>query len=175
MKLKMKFLAIVFGTGIFIVLIGLYSFKSISNIDDGYIAQPPWKNLKVLPQDISKDSLDHLMDNYATSLGVKCNYCHMPSKTNPTKLDFPDDGKIEKEIARGMIVMADEINAKYFQPHFPDPKPKQVHVINCVVCHRGAPNPEKYLSQMNVMYKTYDPNRDNRKEMILKHMEKDKP
>ena len=66
-----------------------------------------------------------------------------------------------------MIVMTNDLNEKMFLPHFPDPKPKQVEVVNFVMCHRGAPNSEKYLSQMGDMYKTYDPDRDNRKEKIL--------
>ena len=167
MKIKKKFLAFFSSMGILILAVGLYAFKANPNVDEGYVAQPPWENLKVLPKDISKDSLMGLMKNYSASLGVKCNYCHMPSKTDPTKLDFANDAKIEKEIARGMIGMTNEINAKHFQPYFPDPKPDQVHVVNCVMCHRGTANPEKYLSQMGTMYKTYDPDRDNRKEKIL--------
>lgn len=149
------------------ILVSLMAFTPSHKKDDGYLPQPPWDNLKVLPKDISKDSLEHLMKNYAASLGVKCNHCHVPSKKDPGELDFASDAKLEKEIARGMIIMTNDLNEKYFQPHFPDPKPKQVHVVNCVMCHRGTTNPEKYLSQMHVMYKTYDPNRDNRKENIL--------
>lgn len=173
MKMKKKLLALFSGIGIFMMVLGLYAFKLAPGVDKGYFAQPPWENLKVLPQNISKDSLNGLMENYALSLGVKCNYCHIPSKKDPTKLDFANDAKIEKEIARGMIVMTNEINEKYFQPYFPDPKPKQVHVVNCVMCHRGTTNPEKYLSQMGDMYKTYDPNRDNRKEKILEQGKKE--
>ncbi len=172
MKIKKKLPVLFSGIGILILFLGLFAFKNNPNTNSGYIAQPPWKNLKVLPNDISKDSLMHLMKNYETSLSVKCNYCHMPSKTNPKELDFASDAKIEKEIARGMIMMTNEINEKYFKPYFPEPKPQQVHVINCVMCHRGAANPEKYLSHMNLMYKTYDPNRDNRKEKILERGKK---
>ena len=172
MKIKKKLFPFFYTLGILIVVLGLYAFKSDGATTERYVAQTRWENLKVLPQNISKDSLDHLMKNYALSLGVKCTHCHVPSKTDPTKLDFASDEKIEKEIARGMIKMADDLNALYFQPHFPDPKPKQVHVINCVMCHRGAVNPEKYLSQMGEMYKTYDPNRDNRKEMFLEQQKK---
>lgn len=167
MKMKKKLLALFSGIGILMVVTGLYAFNENPNDSEEYIPQTPWENLKVLPQDISKDSLIGLMKNYETSLGVQCNYCHMPSKTDPSKLDFPNDGKIEKEIARGMITMANEINENYFKPYFPDPKPTQVLVVNCVMCHRGNSNPEKYLSQMDIMYKTYDPNRDNRKEKEL--------
>ncbi|AFL82321.1 Photosynthetic reaction centre cytochrome C subunit [Aequorivita sublithincola DSM 14238] len=167
MKINKKLLALFSGIGIITLVLSLYAFKAHSRADQGYSPQPPWDNLKVLPKDITKDSLIGLMKNYENSLGVKCNYCHATSKVDPTKLDFPNDDKIEKEIARGMIKMTNEINENYFKPYFPDPKPEQVHVVNCVLCHRGTSNPEKYLSQMGKMYKTYDPNRDNRKEKAM--------
>ncbi|MDN6310012.1 MAG: c-type cytochrome [Flavobacteriaceae bacterium] len=173
MKINKKTSALLSMIGIVIIGLGLYAFKAHPESKANYTAQPRWENLEVLPQDISKDSLEHLMKNYATSLGVKCNYCHTPSQDDPTELDFPSDDKIEKEIARGMIKMTNEINATYFQPYFPDPKPKQVHVANCVMCHRGATNPEKYLSQMGQMYKTYEADRDNRKEKILEQQQKE--
>lgn len=171
MNLRKNTASILSAFGFLIILGILLAFKANPSNEE-YIAQPTWKNLKVLPQNISKDSLTHLMENYSISLGVKCNYCHVPSKVKPTELDFASDAKIEKEIARGMIGMTNDINAKYFQPHFPNPKPDQVHVVNCVLCHRGTANPEKYLSQMGEMYKTYDPERDNRKEKILEEMQK---
>lgn len=172
MKTRKRLLALLSSLGIFVLVMSLYSFKADIRANERYVAQTPWENLKVLPQDISKDSLDHLMKNYALSLGVKCNHCHAPSKTDPTKLDFADDSKIEKEIARGMIKMTDDINENNFKPYFPEPIPSQVHVVNCVMCHRGTVNPEKYLSQMGGMYKTYDPERDNRKEKILEAQRK---
>ncbi len=167
MNIKKKMITWLSTLGILVVVMGLYAFKSESSTNDGYVPQTQWKNLKVLPQDISKDSLDYLMNNYSLSLGVKCTHCHAISKEDPTKLDFPSDVKIEKEIARVMIKMTNDLNDTIFKPHFPDPKPKQVSVVNCVMCHRGTVNPEKYLSQMGDMYKTYDPNRDNRKEKFL--------
>ncbi|QAA81232.1 c-type cytochrome [Aequorivita sp. H23M31] len=172
MKTKKKILTIFSIIGFLILAVSLSAFNVTPNLDEGYMPQPKWKNLKVLPQDITKDSLDNLMKGYTVALGVKCNYCHMPSKTDPTKLDFADDGKIEKEIARGMITMADDINEKYFKPYFPDPKPDQVYVVACIMCHRGAPNPEKYLSQMHMAYKTYNPDRDNRKEKEMEERQK---
>ena len=156
MKSKKKILAVLSGFGILIMVLVLYAFKTDSSIDEGYVSQPPWENLQVLPKDISKDSLIHLMKNYAASLGVKCNYCHMPNQLDPKKLDFASDAKIEKKITRGMIKMTDEINETYFKPHFPDPKPKQVYVANCVLCHRGTANPKNYLSDMGLMYNTYE-------------------
>ena len=172
MKSKRKLLTVLMSVGFLVLITTLYAFKLKTNEEESYQPQTKWKNLKVLPQNISKDSLDYLMDGYTSALSVKCNYCHAPQKDNPTKLDFASDDKIEKEIARGMIKMTNDLNKIYFQPHFPDPKPAQVQVVNCVMCHRGAPNPEKYLAKMSTMYKTYDPERDNRKEKILKEMRK---
>lgn len=172
MKIK-NIMPFFYVMGISLLTFTFYAFKGDRSITMEYVAQPQWENLKVLPQDISKDSLTALMKNYSTALSVQCTHCHVPSKTDPSKLDFASDAKIEKEIARGMIKMTNEINATYFQPHFPDPKPVQVHVVNCVLCHRGSVNPEKYLSQMGTMYKTYDPDRDNRKEKILEGLKQE--
>ena len=172
MNIRKKSTSVLMSIGIISLMMMLYAFKSKSNVEDIYQPVTKWKNLKVLPQDITKDSLDYLMKSYTLALGVDCNHCHAPQKDNPKKLDFANDDKIEKEIARGMIQMTNDINKNTFQPHFPDPKPAQVYVVNCVMCHRGAVNPEKYLSQMGTMYKTYNPNRDNRKEKILQDMKK---
>lgn len=106
---------------------------------------PRWSNLKVLPQDISKDSLMDLMEGFTISLGVDCGFCHSPREKDPTKLDFADDSKIEKLIARGMIEMTDEINSKYFLPHSPDPEATQVFDVSCMTCHRGNKNPKAFL------------------------------
>lgn len=170
MKTRKKTLSVILILGVVVLMTQLSAFKSKPS-EEIYSAQK-WKNLTVLPQDISKDSLNFLMEGYANALSVNCDHCHAAQKDNPNKLDFASDDKIEKEIARGMIHMTDEINANYFQPHFPDPKPDQVFVVGCVMCHRGTVNPEKYLSKMGSMYKTYEPDRDNRKEKILEEMQK---
>ena len=54
-----------------------------------------------------------------------CSYCHVQG-------DFASDDNPKKNIARAMIRMATEINAK-----FPDGK---AHV-SCYTCHRGAEEP----------------------------------
>ena len=110
-----------------------------------------WKNLKVLPQNITQDSLMFVMHTFNSSLGVDCNHCHATQKDNPEKLDFPSDAKLNKEIARGMLVMTNDINAKYFLPHVPDPKPKQITTVYCITCHRGNSNPEAYLQGVSKM------------------------
>lgn len=135
--------------GIISIIGTFYAFTGNSKVyqavDNG---QPVWQNLKVLPQNISKDSLHNLMKGYTLALGVKCNFCHATSKTNPQELDFADDSKIEKQIARGMIKMTDDINKVYFLPHKRDPKPTQTYDVSCITCHRGTTNPKEYLDNV---------------------------
>lgn len=85
---------------------------------------PEPKNLKVLK--VPHSELIPLMRSYTVALGVKCDACHVQG-------NFASDEKPMKEMARKMIVMADEINAK-----FPDGK---VHVT-CYTCHRGEEEPK---------------------------------
>lgn len=89
--------------------------------------QPP-KNLKVLK--VQQSELIPLMQSYRVALGnVRCDYCHVAAQPP----DFASDENPKKEIARHMIVMVQEINAK-----FPDGKE---HVA-CYTCHRGDPIPK---------------------------------
>lgn len=103
----------------------------------------PHKNLKVLPKDISHDDLDKVMDGFKAALGVKCNFCHAPSKdSSDHHLDFASDEKPEKNIARHMMRMTAKINKKYFSFN-KDDKGETVPAINCITCHRGNPHPDE--------------------------------
>ena len=53
------------------------------------------------------------MDQFKVDLGVKCNYCHAPSKENPKKLDMASDANPKKDISRDMMRMTAEMNKKY--------------------------------------------------------------
>ncbi|MEP6713447.1 MAG: c-type cytochrome [Ferruginibacter sp.] len=98
---------------------------------------PGFKNLKVLPKDISDEALDSIMDKFKAALGVKCGYCHQ--RNDSTKhFDFASDAKPEKEIARKMMLMTMDINKKYF--NFNDEKVAPER-ITCITCHRGNPMP----------------------------------
>src|ERR1700749_3018575 len=77
---------------------------------------PPPKaaNLKVLPKNISHKDLDHIMDEWAESLGVHCNFCHARNEQT-NHMDFASDAKPEKEMARLMFLMTAKINKKFFK------------------------------------------------------------
>jgi hypothetical protein len=105
---------------------------------------PKYKNLKILPKNISKEDLDKVMDHFKTALGVKCSFCHAPSKDTAQKWpDFASDDKPEKLIARKMMKMTSKINSKFFK----DNKNEQgvtVPAIECMTCHRGSPHPGEH-------------------------------
>ena len=100
--------------------------------------QAGFKNLKVLPKDISKEKLDSNMDYYALSLGVRCGFCHARNAdTTIRRPDFASDKKEEKTTARHMIEMTAYLNANYF--NFENStKPDTIHVVTCFTCHRGS-------------------------------------
>ena len=114
---------------------------------------PKWQNLKILPQDISKEGLDSVMHHFTASLNVKCNYCHV--RNNETrKMAFEKDDKPEKLIARKMMLMAIDINMNHFNQITEEDKDGVLEINNkdsvsymlakvtCFTCHRGAEHPE---------------------------------
>jgi hypothetical protein len=119
-----------------------------------------WKNLKILPKDISRDSLDKVMDQFKTALGVKCGFCHAMAKdTIPKKhLDFASDEKDEKNTARFMMKMTSEINAHYFNFE-KSSKPDTIRAVTCITCHRGLsqPDAEGIAKQMEMLPKPQQP------------------
>ena len=99
-----------------------------------------FRNLKVLPQDISEAKLDSIMHTYNIALGVKCNFCHVPMKNIADSLDYASDTEPMKENARDMMRMVIDINKKYF--HFDkNIEPEYLNTITCKTCHRGNPFP----------------------------------
>lgn len=102
-----------------------------------------FKNLQVLPKDISKDDLDSIMDEYKVSLGVKCGFCHArKADTTQRGLDFASDAKDTKKIARSMMKMTAYINTNFFNFHN-STKPDTLHTIICYTCHRGTKQPDE--------------------------------
>lgn len=142
----MKTNKIIASLGALALMFSIFSFTTASHIDTGKeISDPQWKNLKVLPQNISEDSLKGLMRGYNAALGVKCNFCHAENPETK-KMDFASDAKKEKDFARHMIVMTRELNAKNF--NWENAKnPEMINVVTCVMCHRGNESPTKSLKE----------------------------
>ena len=100
-------------------------------------ADPPHKNLKVLPQDISGQQLIGTMKFFSQSLGVRCTFCHVGEEGKPlSTFDFASDAKREKQTARKMLAMVHRINEEDFGvTDFSKVK------VTCFTCHRGAKHP----------------------------------
>jgi hypothetical protein len=100
-----------------------------------------FKNLKILPKNISMQDLDKVMDGFKEALGVKCNFCHAPSKDSSNHHpDFASDEKPEKNIARKMMKMTAKINKKYFN-YNKNEEGEAIPTVECMTCHRGREHP----------------------------------
>ena len=100
------------------------------------------KNLKILPQDISEQKLDSIMESYSKALGVTCKFCHTEVKGFADSLDYAVDDNPMKENAREMMRMTIYINKTHF--YFDkNERPEYLKVVNCKTCHRGEPFPEE--------------------------------
>ena len=102
--------------------------------------QLEFKNLKVLPPNITHDELIATMRNYARSLGTRCEHCHVQTATTPKEVfDFPSDAKPEKNVARTMIMMTRRTNVDYISK-----VNEHGNVVTCATCHRGKTVPENW-------------------------------
>ena len=116
--------------------IGATTTNSAKPEDEGF------KNLTILPKDISEKELHKVMFDYSVSLGVRCGFCHARwSDTTKRGLDFAADTKDEKKIARHMMQMTASINSTYFNFNN-STKPDTIHMIMCYTCHRGHSEPD---------------------------------
>jgi hypothetical protein len=102
---------------------------------------PEYKNLKVLPKNITHEQLGRVMGEWSHSLGVHCTFCHVRDSV-AKKMDFPNDAKPEKEMARHMFKMMNKINHKYFKAEKDSLGMMAKTGINCYTCHRGISHPK---------------------------------
>lgn len=106
------------------MLVAAWAQQPAPDANKPHPPMPEPKNLKVLK--VSHDELMPIMRAFSAGLGVRCDHCHV-------KDDFASDANPRKEIARNMIVMAQQVNS-----NFPDGK---MHVT-CYTCHRGETEPK---------------------------------
>ena len=111
---------------------------------------PAPTNLQVLPKDLTGAQLHHIMEGFAGSLGVHCDFCHAadPKNLMPNgrpRLDFADDSKDEKKIARMMIQMVGTINGDYISKTSAMDPDAMGMKVTCGTCHRGHSMPEDFV------------------------------
>lgn len=85
-------------------------------------AEQKYKNIQMF-KGLPAERLMKIMFAFKDSLGVDCTYCHI-------KDQFEKDDKPEKQMARKMIAIVKESNAKLGAAR-----------VTCYTCHRGQPRP----------------------------------
>lgn len=103
--------------------------------------EPAPTNLKVLPKTMTGEQVHDLMHKWEASLGAECSTCHAadPKNIGPNgkpRLNYADDSKPEKNTARLMFKMVEDINSNYVS------KVENSGVgVSCGTCHRGHLDP----------------------------------
>ena len=106
---------------------------------------PAPTNLKVLPKNLSGQQVRDIMELWEGDLGVHCSTCHTPDPTRKgpngrPQLNFADDSKEEKQTARIMYKMTEDININYVSK-----VPSSEQPVTCGTCHRGHLGPEPFV------------------------------
>ena len=96
-------------------------------------AEQQFKNIQVL-KGFPANQLVQSMHVIESSLGVNCEYCHVPQM-------FDKDDLKTKQTARKMISMVLDINKNTFGGQ---------QVVTCYTCHRGSPQPVAMISSLPV-------------------------
>lgn len=119
-----------------VILTTMQSLKPVADDE-----KPQWKNLKVLPKTLTKDQMHDVMEEWEHALGTKCSFCHVRD-TATRKMDWANDAKPEKEMARKMYKMTEMLNKKYFHAKKNEMGMMAEEGVNCNSCHHGEEHPE---------------------------------
>jgi tetratricopeptide (TPR) repeat protein len=127
------------------------------------------RNLQVLPKDTPPQDVVALMQQFTRALGVQCTYCHVAA-TPPLltaeeaaaqaaaappaagrgrgrgrgagpQIDYAVDDKRQKQTARVMLALVNDINAR-LAASIRKP-PADIVRVQCATCHRGVTNPQQ--------------------------------
>jgi photosynthetic reaction center cytochrome c subunit len=99
----------------------------------GKTAEQVKKNIQVL-KGLPAQQVDLVMNYFASSLGVKCGFCHVVDSTG---WYMEKDDKPTKKTARKMIQMVMDLNAKSFGGR---------DAVTCFTCHRGSNDPASVIT-----------------------------
>jgi hypothetical protein len=110
-------------------------------------SHPAPTNLKVLSKNLTGDQVHDIMEGWESQLGVHCRTCHAenPKDIGPNgrpRLNYADDSKPEKNTARLMFKMTEDINVNYVSKVENSGEP-----VTCGTCHRGHLGPEPFVPE----------------------------
>ncbi|HMA20159.1 MAG TPA: c-type cytochrome [Gemmatimonadaceae bacterium] len=96
-------------------------------------------NTQVIPRSTPVIEVVGMMRNFTSALGVRCTFCHVGSEGEDlAEYDFASDQKRNKLVARQMLRMLAEVNARL------DTIPGRTHpavTATCMTCHHGVSRP----------------------------------
>lgn len=108
--------------------------------DAGAQIPSEFENLRVLPEDIPRDSLVQLMRSFSFATGLRCSGCHVMGEGGSFQgAQFHLDDKPEKRQARYMLEMVDRLNEEIL-PGLPE-RDQPALRVECKTCHRGIRKP----------------------------------
>jgi hypothetical protein len=126
-----------------IIVAGLFGLMIVTTAatNAGKPADSHYKNLQVLPRDITEATMNRIMvGEFEDALGVSCGFCHAPNKDGDG-LDYASDVKPEKQIGRQMLRMTLSLNHDYFKIDSPMIGTANI-VVTCNTCHKGNTFPD---------------------------------
>jgi tetratricopeptide (TPR) repeat protein len=103
-------------------------------------APQPMTNLQIIPKDTPRLQVIQTMQAFTQALGVQCAYCHI-DEGRGGRQDYAADEKPTKKAARGMILLAREINERL--PTAVGKAADATTRVGCATCHRGVPIPKQ--------------------------------
>jgi len=106
-------------------------------------AAPAFKNLKVLPDNISRDDLRKLMRQFTGDHRGESEFCHAAADPITKREDRASDANPTKETARYMIQMTGDLNDRYIGEM---PDRRYADPITCGSCHRGEKHPSVFVA-----------------------------
>ena len=123
----------------FWVIIGFTAMISVSLAFTKH-KDPGYKNLQVLPKDITKEQMDSVMHHFCEALAVRCSFCHVKNEAT-NQWDFASDDKPHKNKAREMMKLTNKINDDYFDVTGGQRTISTQLMVTCYTCHRGSTDP----------------------------------
>jgi hypothetical protein len=125
------------------VFCGLFASSSAATAGQQSPFKPP-SNLRVLPKETKLAEIIPLMRGFTQGLGVRCQFCHSYTGSDPNALesfDFPGDTVPAKATARRMMTLLQAVNGDLLRG-VGDPAPAGQSKVTCYTCHRGERVPQ---------------------------------
>lgn len=125
-----------------IVIVGLVVLVAVSSAFSK-IKDPGYKNLQILPKNITEKQMDSVMHHFTASLNVKCNFCHIKQESFGNEIwDWASDSNKHKRVARQMMTMTNKLNDEHFPYSGKAEDLSSILTVTCYTCHNGNKEPQ---------------------------------